>query len=231
MVSGEKKGKNRGGGRRPVFKHPDAAKVCAQAGHHLCLLWPMKLWGALLGMLNCWWECVGSEVLLWPGRSLANDMIKDEWESREEGGGRRGPPYIGQPLTLASLVVKKHKSKSKLLIIISSMVHIPWLSNFSFFCNLQVFIFQDFLSVPFTNSQKPKIKNLLSMFLLFATRCQSVAGAGGRWSHCSGVSLPSDLDLFIFGAVWQRLPLVSYLAAVMRRFITAPSSWRIWRSH
>lgn len=103
---------------------------------------------------------------------------------------------------------------------------------FLFFCNLQVFIFQDFLSVPFSNSQKQKKKkNLLSMFLLFATRCQSVAGAGGRWSHCSGVSLPSDLDLFIFGAVWQRLPLVSYLAAVMRRFITAPSSWRIWRSH
>lgn len=69
------------------------------------------------------------------------------------------------------------------------------------------------------------------MVLLFATRCQSVAGAGGHWSHCSGVSLPSDLDLFIFGAVWQRLPLVSYLAAVMRRFITAPSSGRICRSH
>lgn len=29
---------------------------------------------------------------------------------------------------------------------------------FLFFCNLQVFIFQDFLSVPFTNSQKQKQK-------------------------------------------------------------------------
>lgn len=97
---------------------------------------------------------------MWPGRSLSIDMIKDEWESREEGGGRRGPPHIGRPVRLASLVVKKKKHKSKLLIIVSSMVHIPWLSNFSFFffCNSQVFIFQDFLSVPFTNSQKQKKK-------------------------------------------------------------------------
>lgn len=40
-------------GRRPVFKQPDAAKVCAKAGHQLCFLWPMKGGGALLGMSDC----------------------------------------------------------------------------------------------------------------------------------------------------------------------------------
>lgn len=91
-------------GRRPGFQHPDAAKVCAQAGHHLCLLWPMKLQEALLGMLDCWWECVAFRLLLWPGRSLTNGTIKDECE-RREGGQKRGPPHTSKPVPLASLVV------------------------------------------------------------------------------------------------------------------------------